>query len=178
MKSIRERRNHYALFFAVSVCPAVWFGAKPAIEAAFAFGAISIVLFILLIRQHRLLSAAALIWDNRILSVPSAFISTTSGKGKFDAEETVVSTFGILTGSKIYRWGLDGVRGVRLNDIEIDRARMYLTFGDAVQTMRVELLHGMTRRQAVLDVTQKLWNETGVTAKISGWQHNNQGKDG
>jgi hypothetical protein len=30
-------------------------------------------------------------------------------------------------GSKIYKWGSDGVHGVRLKAIEIDRARVYLT---------------------------------------------------
>ncbi len=169
MKLIRKRRNCYAIFFAVSICLAVWLGAKFMVEAASAFGAISVASLIFLVRQSRLLYDAALIWDNRILAVPSAFISTASGKGKNDTEETVVSTFGILIGSKIYQWGCDGVHGVRLNAIEIDPERMYLTFGNAAQTVRVELLHGMAEQQAVLDVTQKLWNETGVTASISGW---------
>jgi hypothetical protein len=86
-----------------------------------------------------------------------------------DTGETVVSTFGILMGSKIYRWGLDGVHGVRLQAAQIDTERMYLAFGDAVQTMKVELLHGMTQKQAVLDVAQKLLHETGVRADITGW---------
>jgi hypothetical protein len=88
---------------------------------------------------------------------------------KKDTEETVVSTFGILIGSEIYRWGLDGVHGVRLSAVQIDKERMYLIFGDAAQTMRVELLHGMTQKQAVLDAAQKLLRETGVTADITGW---------
>lgn len=46
---------------------------------------------------------------------------------------------------------------------------MYLTFGDKDQTMRVELLHGMTQKQAVLDAAQKLLRETGVTAVVNGW---------
>jgi hypothetical protein len=46
---------------------------------------------------------------------------------------------------------------------------MYLTFGDAAQTMRVELLHGMTQKQALLDAAQKLVHETGVMADITGW---------
>jgi hypothetical protein len=88
---------------------------------------------------------------------------------KKDNEKTVVSTFGILIGSEIYRWGLDGVHSVRLHTAQIDKERMYLTFGDSAQTMRVELLHGMTQKQAVLDAAQKLLRETGVTADITGW---------
>ena len=169
MKLIRKRRNGYALLFAASICLAVWLGVTSMIEVVFAFGAISLISLLLLVRQNRLLYAARLICDNPILAVPSALISMPGRQMKKDTEETVVSTFGILIGSKIYRWGLDGVHGVRLSAVQIDKERMYLTFGDKDQTMRVELLHGTTQKQAVLDAAQKLLRETGVTADITGW---------
>ncbi len=169
MKLIRKRRNGYVLLFAASICLAVWLGATFMLEVVFAFGAISLISLLLLVRQSRLLYDATLIWDNRILAVPSALISMQGHQMKKDTEETVVSTFGVLIGSRIYRWGLDGVHGVRLSAVQIDKERMYLTFGDKDQTMRVELLHGMTQKQAVLDAAQKLWHETGVRADISDW---------
>lgn len=169
IKVIRRRRNFYALFFTLSTLLTGWFGITAKTEAAFAFGTVSVFFLILLILKNRLLNAATLIWDNRILAVPSALISTISGTGKNHTEETVVSTFGILIGTKIYQWGLDGVHGVRLTNIEIDRQRMILTFGDASETMRIELLHGMTDQKEILDVKQKFWHETGVTAHITGW---------
>ena len=169
MKLIRKRRNRYAVLFAASICLAVWFGIAFMLEAVFAFGAISLISLVLLVRQSRLLYDATLIWDNRILAMPSALISMPGRQMKKDTEETVVSTFGILIGSEIYRWGLDGVHGVRLHTAHIDQERMYLTFGDKDQTMRVELLHGMTQKQAVLDAAQKLLRETGVTAVVNGW---------
>ncbi|MGI6451113.1 MAG: hypothetical protein ACOX3R_12880 [Desulfitobacteriia bacterium] len=170
MKSIRKRRNAYALLLAGSICLAVWLGATFRLEAVFAFGAISVIFLSLLVRQSRLLYDATLIWDNRILTVPSALISMPDRQLKKDTEEeTVVSTFGILIGSEIYRWGLDGVHGVRLHTAHIDQEWMYLTFGDVAQTMRVDLQHGMTQKQAVLDAAQKLLRETGVTADITGW---------
>ena len=169
MKSIRKRRNGYALLFAASICLAVWLGVTSMLEVVFTFGAISLISLVLLVRQSRLLYDATLIWDNRILAVPSALISMPSRQMKKDTEETVVSTFGILIGSEIYRWGLDGVHGVRLHTAHIDQERMYLTFGDAAQTMRVELLHGMLHKQTVVEATQKLWHETGVQAEISDW---------
>ncbi len=169
MKLIRKRRNGYALLFAASICLAVWLGMAFMLEALFTFGAISLISLLLLVRQSRLLYDATLIWDNRILAVPSALVSMPGRQMKKDTEETVVSTFGILIGSEIYRWGLDGVHGVRLHTAHIDQERMYLTFGDAAHTMRVELLHGMTQKQAVLDAAQKLFRETGVTADITGW---------
>ncbi|MBC7086868.1 MAG: hypothetical protein H5T96_00095 [Tissierellales bacterium] len=167
MKLIRKRRNGYALLFAASICLAVWFGTVFMLEMAFAFGVISIITLMLLVKQSRLLYDATLIWDNRIIAVSSAILSTPGSQVKKANDETVVSTFGILIGSEIYRWGLDGVHGVRLHTIHIDQERMYLTFGDASQTMRVELLHGMTQKQELLDAAQKLWHETGVRAEIS-----------
>ena len=169
MKLIRKRRNGYAFLFAASICLAVWLGMAFMLEVVFVFGAISLISLLLLVRQSRLLYDATLIWDNRILAVPSALISMAGRQMKKDTEETVVSTFGILIGSEIYRWGLDGVHGVRLSAVQIVKERMYLTFGDTAQTMRVELLHGMTQKQALLDAAQKLLRETGVTADITGW---------
>ena len=169
MKLIRKRRNGYALLFAASICLAVWLGMAFMLEAVFAFGAISLISLLLLVRQSRLLYDATLIWDNRILAVPSALVSMPGCQMKKDTEETVISTFGILIGSEIYRWGLDGVHGARLNAVQIDKERMCLTFGDAAQTMRVDLLHGMLHKQTVVEAAQKLWHETGVRAEISDW---------
>ncbi len=120
MKLIRKRRNGYILLFAASICLAVWLGATFMLEVVFAFGVISAISLLLLVRQSRMLYDATLIWDNRILAVPSALISMPGRQMKKDTEETVVSTFGILIGSEIYRWGLDGVHGVRLNTAQID----------------------------------------------------------
>ncbi|RBP65315.1 hypothetical protein DES36_10752 [Alkalibaculum bacchi] len=170
MKLIRKRRNRYALSLAASIYLTVWLGKAFMLEVVFAFGAISLISLLLLVRQSRLLYDATLIWDNRILAVPSALISMPGPQMKKDTGETVVSTFGILIGSEIYRWGLDGVHGVRLHTAQIDKERMYLTFGDASKTTRVELLHGMTEKQAILDAAQTLLRETGVTAEIINWK--------
>ena len=169
MKSIRKQRNGYALLFVAGICLAVWLGMAFMLEAVFVFGAISLIFLLLLVRQGRRLYDATLIWDNRILAVPSALISTEGSLRQADTEETVISTFGMLIGSRIYRWGLDGVHGVRLSAVQIDKERMYLTFGDKDQTMRVELLHGMLHKQTVVEATQKMLHETGVTAVVNGW---------
>lgn len=169
MKAIQKRRNCYAVLFAITVFLAIWFAVKLMIVKAIVFAFISLASLVLLIRQNRLVFDASLIWDNRILVVPSAALYLPGGKGKKDVEETIVSTFGVLVGNKTYKWGSDGLHGVRLRSIEIDRAKICLTFGDGAQSMRVELLHGLVDEQGVLAVKQKLWRETGVLATISGW---------
>ncbi|MDD4680233.1 MAG: hypothetical protein PHP79_05000 [Clostridia bacterium] len=170
MKSIRKRRNGYALLFAASICLAVWLGMTFFLEAVFALGAISLIFLLLSARESRRLYDVTLIWENRIISVPSALISLPGCHTQTDTEVVIVSTFGILTGSQIYRWGLDGLHGVRLRSARIDQERMYLSFGSEAQTKQVEFLHGMTQKQAVLDAAQKLFYETGVTADITGWE--------
>ena len=115
MKVIRKRRNDYAVLFAIGICLTVWFAVKLMAEVALIFGILNIILLILLVRQSRLLCDASLIRDNRILTAPSVVISLSGSKEKMDVKETIVSTFGIMMGSnsKIYKWGCDGVRGVR-----------------------------------------------------------------
>ena len=95
MKLIRKRRNGYALLFAASICLAVWLGMAFMLEAVFVFGAISLIFLLLLVRQGRRLYDATLIWDNRILAVPSALITTEGRLRQADTVETVESTFGM-----------------------------------------------------------------------------------
>ena len=124
MKAIQKLRNGYAVLFAVSICLTVltvWFGVRLMVAITFIFAVLNITLLILLIRQNRLLYDAKLIWENRILARPSAVVSILGSKRKSNEEETVVSTFGILMGSEIYRWGLDGIYGVRLHTVHIDQ---------------------------------------------------------
>lgn len=169
MKSIRKAYDRYALLFLISSFLAMWFGRSSIYEASFVFGIICIVSLLLFMRQSRLLYDARLIWDNPILLVSSVLISIPDHQTKKDAEETVVSTFGVLIGSKVYRWGLDGVHGVRLHKVYIDEEWMHLTFGDENQTMKIELLHGIGQKQQMLDAAEKLLHETGIAAKITGW---------
>jgi hypothetical protein len=165
----RKRRNVYTVLFVIGICISILFAVKDMAEAALILGVLDIIVFILLIRQNRLLYNASLILDNRILSVPSAVISIQGDKRKRDVEETVVSTFGIMMGDRIYKWGSDGVRGVQLRAMEIDREWIYLTFGDGIKTMRVELLHGIADKEEVMKMKQRLRRETGVELVVRGW---------
>ncbi|MGI6141606.1 MAG: hypothetical protein ACOYEH_07740 [Caldicoprobacterales bacterium] len=169
MKVIQKWSNGYAVLFAVGICLTALFAVKLMLNMALCFGVASITVLILLLRQRRLLYDASLIWDNRILAVPSAVIYILGSEEKKEVEETIVSTFGIRMGSKIYKWGCDGVHGVRLKTIEIDRVWIYLTFGNEIKTLRVKLLHGMNDKQEVMTVKEKLFCETGVETVVSDW---------
>lgn len=147
----------------------VLFIALHARSAAIVCGAVSVVAMILLYRQSRLLSAARLICDNRILTIPSSMATSETSPSTKRMEETVVSTFGMLLGNKLYRWGCEGMHGTRLQDIRIDREQIRVTFGKDDESLRLELLHGMTKKEEVLMIAQKLRYETGVQAEVCDW---------
>jgi hypothetical protein len=169
MQAIRKRRIGYALLFVICSLATGWFAVKLMVEAAIIFAVISAVLLVFLIRESYLLYHANLIWNNCILAVPSAIISTSFSNEKREVEEIIVSTFGILIGNKIYKWGMNGISGVRLKAIEIDRSWIFLSFGDDDENMQVKLLHGMADIEEVEGIQEKFWNETGVKSVVMDW---------
>jgi hypothetical protein len=169
MQAIRKRRIGYALLFVICSLATGLFAVKLMVEAAIIFAVISAVLLVFLIRESYLLYHANLIWNNCILAVPSAIISTSFSNEKREVEEIIVSTFGILIGNKIYKWGMNGISGVRLKTIEIDRSWIFLNFGDDDKTVRVELLHGMADTEEAMEIQQKFWRETGIESVVRDW---------
>ena len=160
MNAIKKRRNMFAALLTVGVVAAVCFQRYGLPEAALICGAGSVLPLVLLILQARRLREVRLISDNRILAVPSAVITRPESGETRKLEETVVSTFGVLAGGRVYRWGCDGFRGTRLTAIEIDRSRISLTLGGENQPLRIELPHGLSDRQTVLEICRKLQYET------------------
>ena len=169
MQAIRKRCKRYAVLCAVCVLLMLCFAAGHMREAALAFGVAGATLLILFISQSRVASDAGLICDNSILTVPSAVVSDLERSETKTMDETVVSTFGALVGDKVYKWGCDGLNGSRLQSIEIDSERISLTFGNKVQTLKLELLHGLDNEEKVSQVKQRFFHETGIEATVSGW---------
>ena len=82
MQAIRKRRIGYALLFVICSLATGLFAVKLMVEAAIIFAVISAVLLVFLIRESYLLYHANLIWNNCILAVPSAIISTSFSNEK------------------------------------------------------------------------------------------------
>ncbi|WP_195377104.1 hypothetical protein [Anaerotruncus rubiinfantis] len=169
MKAIKDRRNLYAALSAAGILLTALLIVMQNLIAAIICGGLTAVFLILLYRQNRLLGATMVIYDSRILTVPSSVITSETRPNQTQAEETIVSTFGLLLGNKVYQWGCEGVYGVRLREVQINKEHICLSFGDDGKMLRVELLHGLTDRQNVMEITQKLWYETRVRAKVDSW---------
>lgn len=169
MKVIKNRRNLYATLSVVAIILTVLLLLTQKMETATLCSGLTVAALILLYRQSRLLAAAMVIYDSRILTVPASVATSENQPEQKQAEETILSTFGLLLGNKVYRWGCDGVYGIRLREVEIDKEHICLSFGADGETLRLELLHGLADRQGAMEITQKLWHETGVRAEISDW---------
>lgn len=169
MKEIAKRRNTLAILLTAGLALTAGFLLRRIPEGALVCGTGSAVLLVLLVMQFRRLHDARLLLDNRILTVPSAVISQPESGRTTELTETVVSTFGVLTGGRVYLWGCDGVRGTRLRAAGIDGGRISLTLGGANQTLCIELPHGLADKQAVLEICRTLEHETGIKAAVSGW---------
>lgn len=169
VKSIQKRLIIFSALFGVNTLLASWFLIKAISEGAVVAGVVSSILLFPLLKQRERFQSAKLICDNRILAVPSAILVKGQDGCQTAAEETIVSTFGILVGGEVYKWGCDGIHGVRLTAINIDHTNITLNFGNREQTLRVKLLHGLTDAQAVAKITRRLWRETGVEAEIVDW---------
>jgi len=169
VKAIKDRRNLYAAFSVAVMLLTMLLLITQKTETAITCGGLTAAALILLYRQSRLLVAAMVIYDSRILTVPLSVVTSENQPEQKQAEETIVSTFGLLIGNKVYQWGCEGVYGVRLREVQIDKEHICLSFGADGEMLRVELLHGLTDRQSVMEITQKIWHETGVRAEIGDW---------
>ena len=169
IKEIRKGLRIYTLLLIVTLGLTAAFALGRKLVPVLFFGVVAVAIFFFLIGWRRRLFEVTLIWDNRILTVPSAVIySPKNGEGK-EVGGTVVSTFGLLIGDKIHKWGSEGIYGVRLAAIKIDRQRLSFTFGEENYTRRVELFHGIDDGEKIREVKNHLWRETGVTALVCGW---------
>ncbi len=169
MKEIKNRRNLYAALSVAVMLLTVLLLITQKTEAAIICAGLTAAALFLLYRQSRLLRAAIVIYDSRILTVPSSIVTLENQPEQKQAEETIVSTFGLLLGNKVYQWGCEGVYGVRLREVQIDKEHICLSFGADGEKLRVCLLHGLIDGQSVTEIAQKIWHETGVRAEISDW---------
>ena len=167
MKTIKTNRDIYATISVVGLLLTIVFILSQKIEAVIVCGGLTSISLILLFRQNRLLSAVKVISESRILTISSSIV--TSEKEQKQIEETIVSTFGLLLGYKVYTWGCEGVYGVRLREVQIDKVHISLSFGEDEKMLCAKLLHGLKDRKNVEELAQKIWQETGVEVEIYNW---------
>lgn len=164
MKPIKRKFYICFLISLASLFILAGFACIQKIERIIFYGGAGIIL-IFIYHQSRILYSASLIYNNRILSVPRSKLNMESHEK--DMEETIVSTFGLLLRNKVYKWGCDGVDGVRLNMVQMDRDNIRLMFGAKKEKTRIELFHGISDGNEIVELSQKIWRETGVEVELN-----------
>ena len=155
MSSLQAKQSHLAWLTVAAMVPAALLAILQMPQAARICCALSVLPLGMFCRHAWLLRAAALIEDNCILAVPD--------------QDVVISTFGLRRGARVYRWGCNGVQGIRLLHVAIDREHIWLVFGDDICSESVRLPHGLTDEKSVGLTAGKFRQETGVRAEVSGW---------
>ena len=169
MVSIKSRQIILVWIFIVGIFLTLLLVAIQKMKGAFVFGIFSTISLYFFCRQTQLQNTVKLISDNRILTVPSSVVVTGNSADEKTTEETIVSTFGLILGNKVYKWGCDGIGGVRLYEVQIDREHVRLTFGTDRERLHVELLHSLTDSLTVFKIAKKFLHETGVQTQITDW---------
>ncbi len=127
-----------------------------AIPSAILFAALSL-------REYNRLKIAKLIVDNQILHVlPAVSACTDAGKdvspltGKM---EIFVSGFGVLLDSKVIQFNLDRIR---LQEVQINKTSMCLTYGTKLRTREICLMHGVADIEEIQRIAETFRYETGL----------------
>lgn len=119
-----------------------------------------------LVRLCRRYLTARLIVENEIIGISPAQITTLRDGRENAPGKVVVSPFGILIGSRPYKFNCDNVK---LISVEFTREAVLLRFGAEDETYDLRLLHGLSERPEVESIAKKIKYETGVTPAIAGW---------
>lgn len=112
--------------------------------------------------------SAELITQNAIICIPAGKVSGGEGDiplSKSDqAKLVIVSGFGVLAGEKIYKFNCDGIR---LFSMEIDYQFISLSFGTREKQRRLKIRHGLSEKEELLAIAEKIHYETGVSPEVN-----------
>lgn len=116
------------------------------------------------------LKIARLIMENIILSIPSGMVWKSEASTKYlesdKAVLVIVSVFGVLAGSKVYKFNCDGIR---LFSMKVDRKYIIFTYGIQEKQHHLKLLHGLSQKNGIQVIAEKFRYETGIIPVIAGW---------
>jgi hypothetical protein len=122
------------------------------------------VLLVLLIHENRILTTCKLINENQIMRIQLAEIEIENRKKGQDIE-AVISCFGILLGSKVIKFNLEGIQ---LKSVEICKEYICLSYGTKKKNEKIRILYGGFGMEECSQIVEKFRYETGVIPTITG----------
>lgn len=119
----------------------------------------SIILVSLLILEYERFNAAKLIIENIIMNIQVAKIDENST----DVLEFIISCFGILLGSKVIKFNIDGIR---LEGVEITHDTICIVYRKDNKRKSIQLLHGTIGKQEIKGIAERFQYETGIIPNV------------
>ncbi|MDD2481744.1 MAG: hypothetical protein PHC44_03460 [Lutispora sp.] len=126
------------------------------------------VLAALLAAEYYRYNTAKLIMDNKIIYIQVTKIEENCEKKIYNTLSTIVieyiiSCFGVLLGSKVIKFNVDGIK---LIEVKIDHDFIFIVYGKDNWNKTIRLLHGSLSTQELRDFVERFRYETGITPNV------------
>jgi hypothetical protein len=172
LKIIRQRLIFLALFSGIGLLSSLKLFVDNFIACGIHMHIFSVLLLlvsclpvVLLIWEYQIHKHAKLIIENKIMHIEAAKINQISGDTGFNAMgveglEVYISCFGILLGSKVIKFNMDGIN---LKKVEIGNDFIFLVYGKDKKNQSIRLLHKAIEKSELLSIIDLFRHETGIT---------------
>jgi hypothetical protein len=104
-----------------------------------------------------------LIIENKIIYIEVAEIRQKSDDGSsfimLGGLEVYISCFGILLGSRVIRFNINGIN---LKEVEIGNGFISLVYGNDKKIQNIKLLHGVIEKAELQYIVEGFRHETGI----------------
>ncbi len=166
MEGIKQRLSFYFILLVTSFVFLITFYArmiehsKISIVIVFAiFLLVFLIVFTLFLSEYRNYRYALLIVENKIFDIQAAVDDCFSN----NSIEFIISCFGILVGTKIIRFN---VEGIQLKEVVISNKVISITYEKDNKRRNIKLLHGIAEKAKVKEISEKFQFETGINPFI------------
>ena len=132
------------------------------------FTVLAALLAALLAAEYYRYNTAKLIMDNKIIYIQVTKIEENCEKKIYNTLSTIVieyiiSCFGVLLGSKVIKFNVDGIK---LIEVKIDHDFIFIVYGKDNWNKTIRLLHGSLSTQELRDFVERFRYETGITPNV------------
>lgn len=126
------------------------------------FLGLALALLILFFKNLKLQADVNLILDNAIFQ--KSLLRTQGGQGekKQMLHQIVFSTFGLLLGDRVYKWGKSGKSYNKLKCVAIDDAFIKIQFTQGGEDLEMEIFHGFKDPKKIEQLSHQVFQETGI----------------
>lgn len=166
MERIKQKLRFYIVLITMSFAFLITLYARrfaySKIDTRVIFALLLLTVFILLtlfLLEYRRYRFALLIIENKIFDIQAVKENSFTD----NSNEFIISCFGILLGTKIIRFN---VEGIQLKEIEISGKAISITYEKDKEVKNIRLLHDTIEKSKIKEIAEKFQFETGINPLI------------